>query len=248
MAMDIDLHFDGYNNTVTWNNGQTITPNPVAQIDKWSCVQDHVRGYYQVNNRNFVCVQKTTKYKRIAFIVESPHKDEFDNNFCPLVPMNGKSGIRFSNKICSKLDIWFQQQIQNSQVNNGDCFEVYVMNPVQYQTSLYHFLNGMIPWEQKSNFQYHNIDKTLRNRVWKFLFDTCELKTTFIDRLKEYGPDYIINCCTGGNNNAYGQFNTINQVRRGGTSLKSCVKKEIITAFKNQNIQYLQHKHPISWS
>lgn len=243
MAMNIYLHFGGYNKTVTWGSGPAVTPNLVAHIDTWPCVPDQVRGYYEFNGKDFVPVSKPNHYKRIALIVESPHQSEFDANFCPIAPLNGRSGGKFATNILTKLNLWFA-----GSVNNGDCFEIYIMNPVQYQTSLHHFLNGMIAWEQNNNYGYNKIDKKLRDDVWEFLFVTCGLKTTFISRLQAYGPDYIINCCTGGNNNAYGKFNTINQVRRGGASLKAYVKNEIIRAFQNQNnVQYLQHKHPISW-
>ena len=244
--MNIDLRFGCYNHTVTWGIGPVVTPNPVAVIKLWPCVPDQVRGYYQYNGTNFVPVPKPNQYKRIALIIESPHKAEFDANFCPIAPLNGTSGARFAKNILAKLHTWFT----TGTINNDDCFEVYIMNPVQYQTSLYHFLNDMISWNPSGNTtQYEKIDHSLRNDVWKFLFDTCWLKHEFLYRLICYNPAYIINCCTGGNNAIYNTFRPINQIRCCGTSLKSCVKNEIVNGFKKErpNVYYLQHKHPISW-
>ena len=127
---------------------------------------------------------------------------------------------------------WF---INNTNVNvkiqEGEYFEVYVMNPVQYQASLYHFLNDMISWNKSGNTtQYTSIDDNLRNDVWEFLFDKCGLNAKFIDRLKAYGPDYIINCCTGGNTSQ---------------SLKSIVGNEISKNLSGAVCQ--TDNHPRSW-
>lgn len=233
MAIDIDLHFGGYNKTVTWGSGPAVTPKLVAHIDTWPCVPDQVRGYYEYKNGVFVKVgtPRALKYK-VALVVESPHKDEFDVAFNPIAPLNGTSGENYNRHITKYMGKWFVNN-PNVKIQDGECFEVYVMNPVQYQASLYHFLNDMISRNKSGNTtQYTSIDDNLRDKVWEFLFDACGLKTTFIDRLKKYGPDYIINCCTGGNKSQ---------------SLKSTVGTEITTNPAWSSI-YQTDNHPSSWS
>lgn len=178
-------------------------------FSKWPTLDNQIRCHlkYDPTKHTFEKFDKIVKANnsqeivRIAFIVESPHRDEFDENFNPLEPLNGKAGTVFNNKICTKMNGWFQNACDRK------IYEIKIFNPVPYQTSLYHFLNdkidGMklsdqlkkgvtIPW-------YNKLNGKIRDAVWANLFyseDACCMPL-FLGDIIRYWPDYIVNCCTG---------------------------------------------------
>ena len=238
-----------YNNISTQINWGASTGNIIANIDKWPTVSDNIRGYYQVKKtRASIKVRAISKplyFLKIALLVESPHKDEFDEIFNPISPLNGNSGKKFAKGIIARLGQWFNNANINTGVYN---FEIKIINPIQYQTSLYHFLNDKIEYNTYGNFGYNAIDHALRNDVWRFLFERCNLKSNFIDRVKDYSPNYIINCCTG--TSCYNHFNANKQIRkmRSGTkNLKALTRESLRSCNLISNVTYLESCHPISW-
>ncbi|MGN1225115.1 MAG: hypothetical protein ACI4TG_08455 [Ruminococcus sp.] len=119
--------------------------------------------------------------KKIALILESPHKDEYDTNYIPIRPANGKTGYNIQEKIVSKFINAFNKKELDSDYN----YAVYLINPVQYQASCYHELMSM-------GIKY---DKKIKDKVFRKLFN--HLKDDFVSRLTSYHPDYVINACTG---------------------------------------------------
>ena len=220
----------------------------IANIFNWPKVSDQIRGYFErVNGNLWQPVPKPISeknIKRLALIIESPHKDEFDNIFNPLCPLSGKSGKKYADFICDK---WFN--IPNN--DDIDIIEIKIFNPVQYQTSLYHFLNGKIEYNNYGNYNYKKLDKNLRNQVWKFLFINCNLLNDFTIRINNYNPDYIVNCCTGTTNNSLSKFKNSNKKTRyykKSKNLKAHVRHVILSTLQNQkNVQYLEDAHPCSW-
>jgi len=136
-----------------------------------------------------------------VLILESPHKDEYTDDFQQLTPANGISGVRIYN---------FRKRIFPDELG-----EIIICNPVQWQASLYALHN-------KSMYNY--TFKKLKNDVWSFLWN--ESKIEFIDRLKKYNPQIIINSCT--------------------SSLKKKVQDEINKYFQEK--QLYKTYHPARWS
>ena len=121
--------------------------------------------------------------------------DEFTYDFRPLRPLNGMSGVIFDSQIEHKMAKWFKENLNVTAV-----YEIKIFNPVQYQTSLFHFLNNLIPFMRLSKqlqddtvipeyvFDDH---KKLRNDVWKLLFDSesTQCKMIFQKQLIQYCPE-----------------------------------------------------------
>ena len=95
------------NNSVV---GQVNGPLQSVIFDTKDAVHDEIRGYLVYVNSNWSFVgptQYSIQYnnetiKKLALVLESPHKDEYDNNFVPLRPANGKTGNSINTKICSR--------------------------------------------------------------------------------------------------------------------------------------------------
>lgn len=173
--MDIYLN----NNLVAKTSINGTTPVYFQQQKR---VQDEVRGYliYNYPNWSFVgCYQLLSKnnVKRVALILESPHKDEYDSNDNPLRPANGLTGTKINNGL--------QKRAFVNALNNNCVYEVYIINAIQYQTSCYSIFGKS--WSRGN-----------RNQVFRALFDQNKgnLEQDFINRITKYNPDIIVNACT----------------------------------------------------
>lgn len=111
--------------------------------------------------------------KTIAIILESPHKEEYNNeNFKP-APALGTTGTNLSN---------YFQEIINSVENLEDGeYRIILMNAIQYQCSL------GLPTNK------------YRDKMFLKLWLEEEFEIDFISRLEKYNPDVILNFCTKGN-------------------------------------------------
>lgn len=137
--------------------------------------------------------KKIAKAKNILVILESPHDEEYDNNFNPLQPANSSKGTgsNFFNNftkhilpiLCNSLKIKLYQK---------KVYRICFVEPVPYQSSL-HFIH-----KQDLNSNKNKSFNKLRNEVWKSLFVFC--KDDFIKRIESYEPFIIINACTGEKN------------------------------------------------
>lgn len=115
----------------------------------------------------------------ILIILESPHKDEYDEDFKPLSPAKGATGYAFSKYFLSHaLPILKNLGMH---LNNNQTYGVCFVNPVQYQTSLH-------------EIHKKGLKSDLRDKVWRALYPKC--KIGFEERLKSYEPKFIINACT----------------------------------------------------
>ena len=247
--MDINIYYQNIlQGTVTYSHPTASTANQKIDIDLWSKVGAHIRCYVKYSNGNFnFCPYATYKARKIVILLESPHKNEFDQNFNPLVPLNGRSGKKFDNKIISQLQKWFN----GIYISENSIFEIMLLNPVPYQTSLYHFISNKIPYQPlvgaSSTIPVFKIDKKVRDKVWRLLFPLPCCENEMIIFLKNYNPDYIINCCTG-KSTKYNTFGSLSKVRktRNITSLKIITR---ISIFTNNliNNNYLEDAHPVSW-
>ncbi len=175
--------------------------------------------------------------KTIAVILESPHTAEFTDDL--INPAIGKTG----DNLCHG----FKETLPYLRLKNEMDYRIILMNTIQYQCSL--GLNT----------------KQLRDRVWIKLWFDYEKRYDFINRLKTYNPDIIVNLCTKGNHTR--ESSVINSENRrcktvinkkyldcvlesvpgdldSKVTLKSLVTKEILS-FYSENI--FEGPHPSSW-
>lgn len=253
--MPVIIQFPMNNFSGPINSKKYPNINETVNIYLWPQVENEIRLYCKFisnNNLNFQIISreqcKNENIKKLIIIVESPHKDEFDSLFKPIRPLNGRSGNKFNNMILMKLDSWFKN---NQPICENDVFEIHIVNPVRYQTSLYHYLNGMIPYDKPVN-SYTNIDsidENLRNEVWIFLFPNVE--KDFINYINMVNPTYVVNCCTGVVNKKFSTFTSIKgikTVRKNAKKLKLLVRQSLVMNPNEKiNFDYIEDSHPCSW-
>ena len=122
----------------------------------------------------------------IVLLLESPHKDEYGRNITVRkAPAAGRRGS--GGNIARCLDtVLMHIQIETGLIMPG-C-HVVISNPVQFQTSLH---AALLDEHRKE------LDNTLRDNVWRTLWDEPCIKQCFLTRLGRYHPKVIINACTG---------------------------------------------------
>ena len=172
---------------ITLNGVQyATTKNGNTQINfTGKNVQDEKRGYLIFINGNWAFVGpnqtrnlNVQNIEKLALVLESPHIDEFDTNGNPLRPANGKTGLKINTLLAKRPNII-------SLLNGNNVYEVYLMNPVQYQASCYSVL-------------HQSVTRDNTNQVFRKLFSVngFNLRLDFIVRLNNYSPNLIINCCS----------------------------------------------------
>lgn len=116
----------------------------------------------------------------IAIILESPHKDEYDNRNNPLGPAIGQTGQNISNYLinifnnCNEVkDALFASE--------NTKFKILLIEAVSYQCS-----NGA-----------KNIDKVNRDKLFTLVWENGGLDD-FRVRLRKHNPIIVINSATGG--------------------------------------------------
>lgn len=171
-------------------------------------------------------LDETKNKASLVLILESPHKNEYDNNGAPIRPANGTSGKNIYNHLCDvlnnpntgnkfnnaneKLQEFLSNHIKNT-------LTVWVVNAIQYQCSM-----GIVPINhmiKESNWidEWHSSRNTLVKRLNNFM-DNSVCSSAF-----------YINLCTIGN---YIPMKTIV-----GESIKPV-----------SNNNYCEGPHPSSWT
>lgn len=153
----------------------------------------------------------------IVLLLESPHKDEYENgdpNF-PIAPAQGATGRNIEKYLGCSLN-----KSEEMADEIGDNARFIIANPVQFQTSLWTIHKGSLTaghcWQ------------TLRNAVWKTLWNEPQIQDEFRCRLQSYKPNIVLNCCTGGEKGLRGQVQSV--------------------LFKfNSGAQLYKADHPASW-
>lgn len=150
-------------------------------------VLDEIRGYLIYDNNSwcfvgcnqYLFMQRSQPFNKLALILESPHKDEYSPKFTPLRPANGKTGENINLKLHTR------SFIQN--LNTSFDYEVYLMNPIQFQCSCYCFLTN-------------NSNSTITKKIFRALFNKNKgnLRNDFIKRLQNYNPEVVLNASTSG--------------------------------------------------
>ncbi len=153
-------------------------------------VNDEIRGVlvYSGSNWFFISVSQYTALrsskplKRIGVLLESPHKDEYQNGL-PIRPANGVTGQKIEALIAQRIKtIWQSDKLIDWQIAQFD-YEVVLINAIQYQTSCYKLLGAQ--W-----------DKRNRDHVFKLMFNNFNLDTDLEQRLKAFNLDLLVNCVT----------------------------------------------------
>ena len=166
----------------------TKLPVTIQRVDFYNIqrVADELRGYLIFDNGawHFIGINQfllmytgRTAVEKIALILESPHKDEYDQQFHPIRPANGKTGLKINSALVNRSMI--------SKLNKKISYEIYIINPVQFQASCYH-------WVGNSYCRNHT------NKVFRALFNKNKgnQRNDFISRLNAYNPDIVFCCCT----------------------------------------------------
>ena len=239
-----------YNNTDFQYQSQVngIDNKYVIDISNWLIVANQKRCYVFYNGNNFVYNYPvvTNQIKKIAIIVESPHKNEFDLAFNPIRPLNGSSGRRFDSKICDVLDI-----LKNNTMLKFTTgfYEIKIFNPVRYQASCYHFFHNLIPNQNPVAQNNYTLDRKFTNFVWKILYNDQNgprEENNFTNDIMFYSPDYIINCCTG----EYKNGHTLSS-SKSKSDLKKIVRNSLYNCSSNHNLSwnniYFEYYHPCKW-
>ena len=160
-----------------------------AVLDKWRYNLSYRNSSWALNSPQGSNVSEFKKgesdelinpeMRNILFILESPHKDEFTENYAPLSPAAGKTGCNFQTYFVGFVLPILKNLGAN--FNKSKSYSICFVNPVPYQTSLFQAHKGkMLP--------------SLRDKVWKAIYPQCS--EDFSDRVKSYKPHMIINSCT----------------------------------------------------
>lgn len=115
----------------------------------------------------------------VVLIIESPHKDEYDQYFNPISVAQGATGRKIEKYICPILSSGKGETLPDGN------YDVIISNPVQFQASLFQL-----------HHQPLNIGEvaTVRNKVWKAIYE--KEKDNFLQRIKGYRPVLLLNGCT----------------------------------------------------
>jgi len=122
----------------------------------------------------------------LLILLESPHMDEYECSVAnPVEPARGKTGANLRDKLRRLLEsselaeeVWCGSRVA-------------IAIPVQFQASLHAV--------HRKTLQ-SRVYRRLRDRVWESNWSLPEVREDFGDRIRQFGPTWIINACTGGAN------------------------------------------------
>ena len=163
----------------------------------------------------------------IVLLLESPHKSEYENRNIarPKKPACGSTGKKIDR--CLATVLLHIQEIEAGLIEPS-C-HVVISNPIQFQTSLHAIHNNPIENVRKNGEHYNW--KTLRDNIWRTLWDGGYIKQCFQARLRCYNPKVIINACTADQKDLVNDFVQELQTN-GGLS---------------ENVSLYKVAHPASW-
>ena len=207
---------------IAWGKANDIINNALTQDKNIPIPDDYVGSFtYNTNTSKksslwFHKVDRKNKEKKlgkkanpneynIVIVLESPHKNEYNTGFRH--PAIGTTGNNLKNYFDSLLD-----NLKGTIKNSTIC-HVYLMNAIQYQCSL--------------GYDTSVFRTEIFNSIWK------HHKEDFLDRLKNFYPNIIINLCTK-------------------TDKLQDIVQEKINEFVNNNnnktISLYRGTHPSSWN
>ena len=121
--------------------------------------------------------------KTLLILLESPHDDEYCPTMCPRAPACGSAGRGIATNLARILNC--SSSVARC-INDGT--RVIIANPVPFQASL-----KAIHGQPLTSSSF----RTLRNTVWKLLWNVPEMRCAFREKVQCYNPTWIVNACTG---------------------------------------------------
>ena len=209
---------------IAWGKANDIINNALTQDKNIPIPDDYVGSFtYNTNTSNksslwFHKVDRKNNEKElgkkaepneynIVIVLESPHKNEYNPGFRH--PAIGSTGNKLNDYFDSLLDKL------NGTIKNSTKCHVYLMNAIQYQCSL--------------GYDTSVFRTEIFNSIWKH----HKKDEDFLDRLKNFYPNIIINLCTKTD------------------KLQDIVQEKIEEFVKNNNnktISLYRGTHPSSWN
>ena len=127
------------------------------------------------NEKNIKIDNKTNS--RLVIVLESPHIEEYSTK--KPMPAVGETGKALNEHLIDILNKKFTNYEKSIDGKEGK-FDIILMNAIQYQTSL-----GCVT-------------EMFRDRIWLKVWIELGGREEFIERLKSYDPNIIMNLCTKG--------------------------------------------------
>ena len=160
-------------------------------FSKDSIVKDEIRYKIIVNGCKEITVNKLKETKKlddstkyIVLLLESPHAKEYGITGDKIVPLGPANGNKVT-ETGGAIDKYLKNVLEKIDISAGGYYLV-IMNPIQFQTSLYSVHGKGLKNEAKD----------LRNLVWKNIWEQQEIRSDFIGRINNYNPEFIINAST----------------------------------------------------
>lgn len=164
-----------------------IKDDAVVNKTLWFCCNLRNENHYPISENGGLSNVKFSINENdrttIVIVLESPHKDEYNNSKSAIAPAPalGTTGCSLDREFVCKLNEFMKN---NSEAIQDGVYDVILMNAVQFQCSM-----GIKP-----------LDTNVRNKIFLQMCFNNDIRINFSERLKEYKPKVIINCCTDGNN------------------------------------------------
>lgn len=136
-------------------------------------------------------VDERQDVKTIVLLLESPHKDEYDNKNNPIAPAQGKTGRGIDCQIENVIREIIK--FHKSALEKG-IYRFIICNPIQYQTSMDMFIKQASEKDLLDLTKKSRLD--LKKEVWKAIWSKDKIKEDFKKRIELYKPNLIINACT----------------------------------------------------
>ena len=153
----------------------------------------------------FAKIEECKDFETIAVILESPHKDEFDQGLLP----NGIESRPLNHQESRDALIKILETVTTNFYNTARQYRIVLINAVKFQCSL----GGDLA---------RNENKDIRNENW--IKNWIENQDDFVSRLSSISPDLIINLCTQGtykkDSTNYQEFDE-NYIKKFGLKFKS---------------------------
>lgn len=126
----------------------------------------------------------------ILIVLESPHKSEYKiekEEIKVIAPAKGETG----DNILKNEEIIKEIVDDLKQLENKENYEIIIINPVPYQTSLYHLYE-----RSEEETKEYKMNQRIKKFVWREIWDLKECKDEFMKNIKKINPVYTFNCCT----------------------------------------------------
>lgn len=147
----------------------------------------------------------------LVVLLESPSRYEYNGApNLPIAPAQGQTGFGLFCHLGNLLNRAIED-CSHLRDNLQDDTKVVISNPIQFEASLLYAIRKDVLSEYRESRTEKNAEKrkklmniyrrrrrNLTNAVWRKLWEVCEIRQEFGQRLMGYSPSIIINSCTRG--------------------------------------------------